>query len=279
MRPEEHAARVIDWWAMRDGRLRDPDGWLTLVGLHWLAPGENAFGSDPANAVVLTGENVPAVAGSLSVEDGRVRLLATSPALAADGHPISEADLADDTTGEPTVIDLADLRMYVIRRGERLGLRVRDHRAPALAAFQGMDHFPIDPAWRLHARLEPATADATIEIVDVTGEVSHDPTPGHVVFEVDGNTWHIAALPGKGDGSVWLVFGDATNGQETYGGGRFLYSEPVQDDGSVVIDFNLAYNPPCVFSPHATCPLPPAENRLPIRITAGERSFEANPRP
>ena len=279
MTPGEHAARVIDWWAMRDERLRDPDGWLTLVDLHWLAPGENPFGSDPANAVVLTGESVPAVAGSLLVEDGSVRLVAASPALTAGGHPISEAPLADDATGEPTVIDVADLRMYVIRRGERLGLRVRDRGSPALAAFQGMDHFPIDKAWRLHARLEPAAADATIEIVDVTGQVSRDPTPGHVVFEVDGTTWHLAALAGDDDGSVWLVFGDATNGQETYGGGRFLYSEPVKDDGSVVIDFNLAYNPPCVFSPHATCPLPPAENRLPIRIEAGERSFEPSPRP
>jgi uncharacterized protein (DUF1684 family) len=273
MTPEEHAARVIDWWAERDALLRDPNGWLTLVGLHWLMPGQNRFGADAGNEVVLAGDGVPGVAGSIVVEDGRTRLVADSPALTADGAVVTEADLADDLSGEPTVIDLADLRMYVIRRGERLGLRVRDRASPALAAFRGMDHFPIDPAWRLQGRLEPAAAGETVEIVDVTGEVSRDLTPGHIAFEVDGARWRIAALPGKDDGCVWLVFGDATNGQETYGGGRFLYTEPVREDGSVALDFNVAYNPPCVFSPYATCPLPPAENRLPIRIEAGERAF------
>jgi uncharacterized protein (DUF1684 family) len=136
-----------------------------------------------------------------------------------------------------------------------------------------MDHFAIDPAWRLQGRLEPAASGETLEIVDVTGDVSRDETPGRVAFEVDGGTWRMTALPGSGDGCVWLVFGDSTNGRETYGGGRFLYTEPVADDGSVVVDFNLAYNPPCVFSQYATCPLPPAENRLPIRIEAGERDY------
>jgi uncharacterized protein (DUF1684 family) len=275
MTPQEHAARVIDWWAARDERLRDPDGWLTLVGLHWLAPGENRFGADPDNHVVLHGDGVPQHAGSLWAEDGVVRLVAGSPAVGAGGEAVAEAQLADDLDGEPTVIDLGSLRMYVIRRGERLGLRVRDRASPALTAFRGMDHFPIDPGWRLSGRLEPAPADRTIEIVDVTGAVSHDLTPGQVVFERDGATWRIDALPGDDDGTLWLVFGDATNGIETYGGGRFLYTEPVGDDGSVVLDFNIAYNPPCVFSPYATCPLPPPQNRLDLRIEAGERDFHS----
>lgn len=273
MRREEHAARVIDWWAARDEQLRDPDGWLTLVGLHWLAPGENRFGADPHNEVVLQGDGVPPVAGSLRVESSMVQLVASSPAVSAGGEAVSEARLAEDVGGEPTVIDLGSLRMYVIRRGERLGLRVRARASPALAAFRGMDHFPIDPAWRLMGRLEPAAAGRTIEIVDVTGEVSHDLTPGNVAFERDGVTWRIESLAGGDDGKLWLVFGDATNGDETYGGGRFLYTEPVADDGSVVLDFNLAYNPPCVFSPYATCPLPPTQNRLDLRIDAGERDF------
>jgi uncharacterized protein (DUF1684 family) len=273
MTPEEHAARVIDWWAARDARLRDPDGWLTLVGLHWLVLGENRFGADPDNDVVLHGDGVPPHAGSLLANDGVVRLVARSPAISAGGAEVSEAQLADDVSGEPTVIDVGSLRMYVIRREERLGLRVRDHASPALEAFRGMDHFPMDPSWRISGRLEPAAVGRTIEIVDVTGAVSHDLTPGRMVFERDGATWWIDALPGGDDGTLWLVFGDATNGIETYGGGRFLYSEPVADDGSVVLDFNLAYNPPCVFSPHATCPLPPPQNRLTLRIAAGERNY------
>ena len=266
MTPEEHAARVIDWWAARDERLRDPDGWLTLVGLYWLHPGENTFGADGSNDIALRGRDVPPHAGSLWLTDGQVQLQRA-------GQDLDPEPLANDVSGEPTAIDLGSLRMIVIERGGRIGLRVRDHDSAALAAFRGMDHFPIDPAWQLQARLEPATRGETIEIVDVTGDVSHDEIAGRVAFDVDGTTWQIAALPGSGDGCVWLVFGDATNGEETYGGGRFLYSEPVDDDGSVVIDFNFAYNPPCVFSQFATCPLPPAENRLPIRIEAGERNF------
>jgi uncharacterized protein (DUF1684 family) len=277
MTPAEHAARVIDWWATRDARLRDPDGWLTLIGLHWLSPGENRFGADLDNEVVLQGDDVPPVAGSLWVEDDAVRLVTDSPAVSAGGESVLEAasgvSLADDLSGKPTVLDLGSLRMYVIRRGDRLGLRVRDHASPELARFRGMDHFPIDPAWRLTGQLEPAAAGRTIEVVDVTGAVSHDLTPGQVAFERGGATWRVEALPGGDDGKLWLVFGDATNGRETYGGGRFLYTEPVADDGSVVLDFNLAYNPPCVFSPYATCPLPPPQNRLDLRIEAGERDY------
>jgi uncharacterized protein (DUF1684 family) len=282
MTPAEHEAAVRAWWSARDARLRDPDGWLTLVGLHWLEPGENRFGADPGNEIVLRGDGVPPRAGSLRLNDGTVRLVPATPAVSSGGDPLGGAELADDTTGEPTVIDLGTLRMYVIRRGERLGLRVRDHAAPVLASFEGMRHFPINHGWRLIGRLEPAPPGREIEIVDITGAVSHEPTPGHVTFERQHATWRIEALPGDEDGSLWLVFGDATNGHETYGGGRFLYTGPVAADGSVVVDFNLSYNPPCVFSPYATCPLPPPQNRLALRIEAGELAFSPpghDPRP
>jgi uncharacterized protein (DUF1684 family) len=274
MTPAEHEAAVRAWWAARDERLRSPDGWLSLVGLHWLSPGENRFGAHSGNEVVLHGVDVPSRAGSLFLTDGTVRLVPATRSVSRDGEPLGEADLADDTTGEPTVIDLGTLRMYVIRRGERVGLRVRDRAAPALRSFAGMEHFPIDPGWRLVARFEPATAGQEMEIVDVTGVVSRELTPGVVDFERDGASWRLEALPGDDEGCLWLLFADATNGAETYGGGRMLYTEPVAADGSVVVDFNLAYNPPCVFSPYATCPLPPAQNRLALRIEAGELAYE-----
>jgi uncharacterized protein (DUF1684 family) len=195
--------------------------------------------------------------------------------LTMDGKRAADGPLTDDRSEEPTVLELGDLRMFVIcRGGDRLALRVRDRAAPALAAFTGMEHFPIDPAWRLTGRLEPDDADEPIEIVDVTGIVTREASPGRVVFEREGRSWNLRSLEGDG-GALWLIFGDATNGTETYGGGRFLYSEPPGDDGSVVVDFNMAYNPPCVFSPYATCPLPPAENRLTLRIDAGERMYRA----
>jgi uncharacterized protein (DUF1684 family) len=166
------------------------------------------------------------------------------------------------------------MRFHVIKRGDRFGVRVRDSRAPALATFAGLTHFPIEPSWRVTGRLEAAPPETTVEIVDITGAHSRDATPGSVAFERDGATWRIAALPGDDeDGSLWLIFGDATNGTDTYGGGRFLYTEPVGSDGTVIVDFNLAYNPPCIFSPYATCPLPLPQNRLALRIEAGEKTW------
>jgi uncharacterized protein (DUF1684 family) len=266
MTPEEHRASVLAWRDARDSRLRDPDGWLTLVGLYWLRPGDNRFGAAPDNDLVLRGSQVPAHVGTLVLDGAGVVLRrADEP----------DEPMAADLTGEPTTLDLGTLRMYVIQRGDRFGLRVRDHAAPALAAFSGMDNFPIDPSWRLVGRLERAAPGTTIEVVDVIGLVTHEPSPGVVAFERDGHSWRLHALPGDDDGSVWLVFADATNGRSTYGGGRFLYTEPVGEDGRVVLDFNIAYNPPCVFSSYSTCPMPPAPNRLPIAIEAGERNYQA----
>jgi uncharacterized protein len=264
-----HAAQVAAWRAGRDERLRSPTGWLTLVGLFWLTPGENHVGAHPSNQVLLHGHEVPPRVGSMWLEDGRVRFVPH------DGVDLPEIALEDDLDGNPTVLELGTLRFHTIRRGERIGVRVRDTAAPTLQAFSGVDSYPVDASWRVQARLEPAPPDATIEIGDVIGSVSSDTTPGSVAFERDGVTWRLAALEGEEDGSLWLIFGDATNGTETYGAGRFLYTEPLADDGSVIVDFNLAYNPPCVFSPYATCPLPPPQNKLALRIEAGEKAWHA----
>jgi uncharacterized protein (DUF1684 family) len=265
-----YAAQVEAWRTARDERLRSPTGWLTLVGLFWLTPGENHVGAHPSSHVILHGHEVPPRVGSMWLEDGRVRFVPH------EGVDLPEIVLEDDREGEPTVLELGTLRFHTIRRGERIGVRVRDTAAPALREFRGVDSYPVDPGWRILARLEPAPANATIEIADVTGAVSSDTTPGSVAFERDGETWRLAALEGEDDGSLWLIFGDATNGTETYGAGRFLYTEPPADDGTVIVDFNLAYNPPCVFSPYATCPLPPPQNRLALRIEAGEMNYIAH---
>jgi len=267
--PEQHAATVAAWRAARDTRLRNPDGWLALVGLWWLQAGENHVGAHPSSHVILHGHEIPPRVGSMWLEDGRVRFVPH------EGVDLPEIALEDDREGEPTVLELGTLRFHTIGRGERIGVRVRDTAAPALRAFSGVDSYPVDPGWRIRARVEPASADATIEIADVIGAVSSDATPGSVVFDKDGVTWRLAALEGEEGGSLWLIFGDATNGTTTYGAGRFLYTEPPAEDGTVVVDFNLAYNPPCVFSPYATCPLPPPQNKLALRIDAGELDYHA----
>jgi uncharacterized protein len=273
MTPAEHRAQVEAWYQDREARLRSPDGWLALVGLHWLEPGDNHFGTDPANEIVLRGSGVAARAGNLHLEDRVVQLTPEADAgLLLDGVPVEPMRLADDAAGEPTVLELGSLRLHLIRRGDRMALRVRDHDAAAVADFRGVDRFPTDPSWRVTGRLEPPDHE-TVQIVDVTGRVSPEPTPGTFAFDREGVTRRVTALAGDDEGALWLIFGDATNARETYGGGRYLYTEPSAPDRTTVADFNLAFNPPCVFSAYATCPLPPAENRLNLRIEAGERMY------
>jgi len=272
---DAYLAEVEGWHAERDTRLRSPDGWLTLAGLHWLTPGEHELGQHPSNAIRLSGRGVPPLAGHLLVT-GDLQASVRShheAALTHDGVPITgELPLRADTDGDPTVIELGSLRMQLIRRGvrnERLGLRVRDTEAPALTAFTGVPRFPVDPAWRLEARLERPPKPRTIAVPDIVGDVLEMPSPGVVVLPLDGGEQRLHAVE-EDDDRLWLIFSDATNGRQTYGAGRFLVTGPVAADGSVVADFNLAYNMPCVFSSYATCPLPPEGNRLTVPIPAGE---------
>jgi uncharacterized protein (DUF1684 family) len=272
--PVAHRASVEAVRLDRVTRLRDPMSWLTLVGLHWLHEGDQRFGADPENEIVLRADDrgIPPVAGLLRVVDGRVFVEPHGETLTIAGRPVTAGtELADDEAPDPTILELGPLRMVLIRRGrDRLGLRVRDTSAQVLRTFQGLPFFPIDPRWRVVGRLERAAPGTTMPVPDVLGDVNEEPSPGVVTFALEGQTCRLAALESR-PGHLWLVFGDRTNGHETYGGGRFLVTGEVGPDDRVEIDFNIAYNPPCVFSPYATCPLPPPGNRLPFRVEAGER--------
>jgi hypothetical protein len=269
---DAYLADVERWHAERAARLRSPDGWLALVGLHWLTPGEHEFGQHPSNPIRLSGPGVPPLAGHLLVTDyGAVRVRPHhGAALTHAGKPVDgELELEDDLGGDPTIVELGSLRFHLIRRGARVGLRVRDAAAPALRTFAGVPRFAVDPAWRLEARLERPPEPRTIAVPDIVGDVLDESSPGDVVLPLPGGEQRLHALEEDED-RLWLIFGDATNGRQTYSAGRFLVTGPVAADGSVVVDFNLAYNMPCAFSPYATCPLPPAGNRLTVPIPAGE---------
>ena len=261
----ELTRQVEAWRRSRYDRLREDQGWLTLAGLDWLKPGVNRVGSAPDADVVLP--SGPAEAGTVTL---------TNAGPIADGvflhggEPTNGLRLMTDADGEPTLLELGALRFCVIARGGSLAIRTWDTESAARRDFAGVDHWPVDPAWHLRGRFEP-TPGATIRVPDVIGFVEEKESPGTVAFEVDGVTHRLQGLAGGPDGELWLIFGDATNGSETYGGGRFLYTPPPDPDGTVIVDFNRAYNPPCVFSPYATCPLPWPANRLPIRVEAGER--------
>lgn len=265
--PATHRAEVEEWRASRYEALRRDHGWLSLSGLGWLKAGVNRGGSDPASDVVLPGG--PPHAGTLTVRPGEV---VASGSWLHEGRPVENLALVDDRDGEQTLLQLGSLRLCLIERGGRLALRTWDLDAPARREFSGVDHWPVDSAWRLESRFEP-TPGRTLAVPDVLGTVADGESPGDVVMEIGGAVHWLQALPGGPSGELWLVFGDATNGHETYAGGRFLYTRPPATDGPVVVDFNCAYNPPCVFSPYATCPLPWPANVLPIRVEAGERDL------
>jgi uncharacterized protein (DUF1684 family) len=270
-----HRAAVEEARAGRETGLRDPTGWLSLVGLHWLQDGMQTFGASPTNDIVLRAQDgeVPSMAGTLELAGGRV-VIHPGPgvALTADGRPVPDGtELIDDQADAPTTLELASVQLVVIRRGEgRVGLRVKDTSAPALRSFTGLPYFEIDPRWRLTGRLLRAEPGATIPVPNVLGDIVGEATPGVVEFKFQGQPYRLDALEAE-PGHLWLLFRDGTSGHETYGGGRFLESGAVEPDDSVELDFNLAYNPPCVFSPFATCPLPPQGNELSLRIEAGEK--------
>jgi uncharacterized protein (DUF1684 family) len=174
--------------------------------------------------------------------------------------------------GEPTIVTAGTVSLFVIDRGGRKALRVKDSAAERRTHFVGLDYFPIDQAWRIEARWEPFEKSRLLPIMNILGQVEPEPVPGKAVFEHDGKTVELLAIDEGPDEPLFFVISDATIGKETYAASRFLYAERPKD-GKIVLDFNRAQNPPCAFTPFATCPLPPKENRLAFAITAGEKNY------
>jgi uncharacterized protein len=264
---------ILSWRKHRIARLTGPEGWLTVVGLAWLEEGDNPVGSDPANRVLLS--RGPDLIGTITVEGGRVAgRFDPKAGVLNDGHPVTAPlDLDDDSGGSPTTLRLGTLTFFVIRRAGRLAVRIRDEESPARAAFTGIDSFPIDGRWRFQARFEPYDPPRTAEVPTIVELEETYQVPGALAFDHDGETHRIDAFLEEGETDLFLVFGDLTNRAETYGGGRYMYVRPPHGRGVVTVDFNKAYNPPCVFTPFATCALPPIQNRLPIRVEAGEKLY------
>ncbi len=270
--PPTHEEEVLAWRALRAERLQSEDGWLTLVGLHWLEEGRTTLGSDPASDVVLP--SGPPQVAALVVEGSRVRLEPVAGAdLRVGSEPAAAMELLSDRDGAPTVVTLGTISFQVIDRSGHLLLRVKDGAAPTRRDFAGLDYYPIHPAWRFAARFEAHDPAQTIRVADVTGLVQESASWGAVVFELDGQTYRLDALAEPGDEELFLIFGDRTNGAETYGAGRYLYVPAPDAQGRIDLDFNRSYSPPCAFTPYATCPLPPPQNRLPLRVAAGEKKY------
>lgn len=264
----------IAWQAKRRESVAGTNGWTTVVGLHWLKEGRNSAGSSPTNDVVLTSSGVRAHVGwfvraGLFVRFEPARALVAS----ADGKPVptTGVDLETDANSKPSVLVLDGIRIVVLKRGERLGLRVRDARSAARLGFRGLSLFPYDPAWRKEGRFEPARGGETLRVRDVIGGIQEYRVPGRFVFSHAGVEHRLVAVEESGEEELFVIFRDTTAGDTTYAAGRFLYVAKPDASGRVILDFNRSYTPPCGFTPFATCPLPPKENLLPIAIVAGEK--------
>jgi uncharacterized protein (DUF1684 family) len=266
-----YAAEIEAAWAEREARLTAEDGWLTLTGLFWLEPGVNGLGA--ADGVAVRLPDGPDEVGELILGgDGAVTLRpAFESGLTVNDAPAVEQILATDATGNPDVVRSGRALFYLIERGSRVGVRVKDPEAATRTDFAGLDHYPVDPSFRIAAAFEPYPEPREVAIPTVIGEPSTMLAPGLLHFEVDGEKVSLEPyISDPDDRDLFLVFRDATSGDTTYGAGRFLSAEIVGGTSEVVLDFNLATNPPCAFTPFATCPLPTPENTLFVAIEAGE---------
>ena len=262
------------WRAERRARLLEPDGWASLVGLHWIELPAHYVGSGATNGIRLA--KGPDKLGLLQQQGGKVWLTPEADAgLTVDGEAATDRfELQSDLSATPTLVgfDAGRGQLSLVERGGRRALRVKHAEADTLTRLGPLDYWPADPAWRVPARFVAHPVGKTLQIMDITSQQAPQPNPGLVEFEHGGATYRLEALEGE-DGGLFLVFADRTSGHDSYGAGRYLYTAAPAADGSLLVDFNRAYNPPCVFTDFATCPLPPPENRLDLAITAGEKKY------
>jgi len=271
-RPDARSAWQ-EWQKERHQSIAGTNGWSTLVGLHWLAEGQHRIGPEPEATVPLPS---PRALGELRRTGREVWFHPASGSdVLAEGVPVREPlRLIPDVPGPANQLSWGTHRFWLLERGDRLGVRVRDVSATARREFRGLTYFPWQSEWQLQAHFEPHPPGRTLAISDVTGATKLEPNPGVIVFQYAGHEYRLEALADTDAGDLFVLFQDATNGSTTYAPGRFLHTPYPDASGRVLLDFNRAYNPPCAFTDFATCPRPPTGNRLPFAVTGGEKLYQ-----
>jgi len=268
-----YVAGIDRWHAARQARLQQEDGWLALAGLFWLEEGENTFGCAPDNKLVFPAGKITPYAGTFVLEGEEVKLRLTKEAgVQLNGKTITAATVFSPDMHQVPRLQHGLLSWFVIKRGNQYGVRLLDAASPARTAFSGIARYPVQPAWKVEAWLEKPALPRQMAITNVLGQTSQEPSPGTLVFLIDGKEHRLDVLE-EGD-ELFVIFADKTNGAETYGAGRYLYAPKPGPDGKTILDFNKAYNPHCAFTDFATCPLPPRQNFLSIAVPAGEKAYE-----
>jgi len=267
----EYISEVEQWDQKRISRLKEETGWLNLAGLFWLKEGENKFGSEKNNDIIFPFG--PGQIGSLFLIDSIVTIK-VNPGVEVlhNGTSVSEMIMKDDYSDSTTFLQTGSLKWNIIKRTKGFAIRLRNLNSQLVKEFKGIERFPINVDWKIEAKFEVYNPPKKIMIPDIVGTIDEESSPGAAVFEVDGKTFSMDALDAGGS-RIWFIFADETSGEETYGAGRFLYTDKPDSVGKVILDFNKAYNPPCVFSKFATCPLLPKDNYLKLIITAGEKMW------
>lgn len=267
--PKAYESEIEQWQRARQASLKSPDGWLTLAGLFWLKEGRNTVGAAASNQIVLPAGSAPAQLGWFDFKNG-VTTFQAAPGVTGvriNGASANAATLKPDSAGQPDLLQVKALTMFVIQRGDRYAIRLKDQNSPALRHFTGLKYFPIERKYRVKSKFVPYSPPKKIAVPNILGQIDQEDCPGYVEFLLGGRTLRLDPVT-EGD-MLFFIFKDRTAERETYHTGRFLYTAMPQN-GEVILDFNKAVNPPCAFTPYATCPLPPKENVLPIPIAAGE---------
>ena len=271
----EYFEEIKQWDQKRAERLKADDGWLNLVGRTWLKQGENKFGSSKENDVIVESGKVPANMGVFIFHDSTVIMKVNDGVeVLFNGIPVKEMFMIGDGKKDMTVFQCGPIKWNLIVRDTLYGIRFRDLESEAVKNFIGIKRFPVNEDWKVSADFEAYNPPKKISVPNVLGQIDEEPSPGAIVFTKENQTYRLEAVD-AGD-RLWFIFADGTSGEETYGGGRFLYTDKADSTGKVIVDFNKSYNPPCVLTKYATCPLPPKENYIKLRITAGEMMWEGH---
>jgi uncharacterized protein len=265
-----YTASIKHFDSLRVKALTEQNGWLNLAGLYWLKPGDNTFGSAVNNTLVFKHKNMPASLGKFKVVGSRVSFEFNKAVTNFPSDYSEEMVLFDLSNKTDTSIYFKQFVWSVIIREDKIGVRFRDLKNPALTAFKGNKRFAIHEKWNLPAKLLPPNPSGLF-ITNVLGQTTAQDYAGKISFEYQGKNYVLDAIS-EGPGDLFVVFGDATNGINTYHTGRFMYVSRPDSNGNTFIDFNKSFNPPCAYTPFATCPIPPRQNILPFKVTAGELS-------
>ncbi len=265
---EEYYASIQNWHQLRIDSLKGETGFLNLAGLYWLQEGENTFGADTINEIEFPSIGTPFM-GSFLLQDSLVYLVASVP-IEINGKVVNDTTLVFSSDEAPVMV-FNSLRWLIIKRGEHIGVRLRDFNHPLLQSFDSIDYYETDPKWKVSAVWKPYPKLRKVPFLNVLGMEIEYPVFGSFKIKIDGKEYKLEPLGKPSSDGYFIMFYDKTSGNSTYGSGRYLYVNTPDENGRTIIDFNKAYNPPCVFTAFATCLFPHKENRLSIFIEAGEK--------